>query len=167
VSGDAHRLDLGPSDVHVPGGTRPDYVPTRTPTDLSDLRVKTMGDLDAAKRKAIPSGKFADPADRKYPVHDKAHADAAASRLEGQKAKMSPGKYARIKARIKAAQKRFGETPKAASSGGGRMRGGMKGLRMITTNADGSRVEIRHSMSVADADGIFVMPAMPITLGDD
>jgi len=156
-------LDLGPSDVHVSGST-PDYVPTRTPTDLSDLQVKTMGDLNAAERKKIPSNKFADPVGRAYPIHDKAHADNAAARLEQQKGSMSPGKYARIKARIKAAQKRFGEAPKAAS---GRMRGPSKGLRMITTHPDGTRIEVRHMAAAADADGLCVMPAVPIILGDD
>lgn len=123
-----------------------------------------MGDLDAAQRRKIPSSKFADPANRAYPVHTKSHADNAAARIEQQKGSMSPGKYAAVKARIKAAQKRFGEKPNVASTG--RMRGGMKGLRMITTNADGSRVEIRH-MTAAEADGLCVMPALPITLGDD
>lgn len=164
---EAQRLDLGPGDVHVSGDSAPDYVPTITPTEISHITnpVKKMGDLDAAQRRKIPSSKFADPSERKFPIHDKAHADAAASRLEGQKSKLSPGKYAAIKARIKSAQKRFGEKPKTASAG--RMRGGMKGLRMITTHPDGSRVEIRHMTAACDVDGLCVLPAFPITLGDD
>ena len=124
-------LDIGVGDVHTPGaiGSKP--------------KGHKMATITTKQRKALPSGKFADPSERKYPIQDKAHADNAMARLEQQKDSLSPGKYRSIKARIKAAQRKFGETPKTT-------RGGFK-FRM--SNPDGSRTVIHHQMSAAfDSD---------------
>lgn len=71
-----------------------------------------MAVLNAKRRNALAKASFADPANRAYPVQDKKHADNAAARLEQQKGSMSDAKYKQIRARIKAAQKRFGEEKK-------------------------------------------------------
>ena len=141
------KLDLGPGDVHVPGTTT-HFERTSTPTTIPMA-------LDAAQRNKLKPSQFADPAERKFPIHDKAHADNAAARLEQEKGSMSPGKYARIKARVKAAQRRFGEAkPKAQ-----RFRG--RGSRMSITHPDGTRVEIHHRMSDA-VDGVMLLPSLPL-----
>lgn len=98
-----------------------------------------MAEISSAKRKALPKSAFADPANRAFPVHDKAHADNAAARLEQQKGSMSPAKYKAIKSRISAAQKRFGEAPKKKKA----MRAG-PALRMTFDHPAHGRFEIRH-----------------------
>lgn len=113
--------------------------------------------LDSAERNKLKPSQFADPADRKYPIHDKAHADNAAARLEQQKASMSPGKYARVKARIKAAQRRF----EKRDSDAGRVRS--RGTKMSVTHPDGTRVEVHHRMSAAP-DGVMLLPSLPLPL---
>jgi hypothetical protein len=112
--------------------------------------------LDAAERGKLKTSQFADPADRKYPIHDKAHSDNAAARLEQQRDSMSPGKYARIKARIKAAQRRF----KKRDSDAGRVRS--RGTKMSVTHPDGTRVEVHHRMS-AETHGVYILPSLPIS----
>lgn len=146
-----HLMDLGPGDVHIPSAGE-NFKPTQTPT------AATMAEISTQQRNALPTGKFADPAERKYPVDTKARADNAAARLEQQKGAMSAGKYARIKSRIKRAQKKFGETPKTATSSS-RMRPG-RGLRMVITQPDGTKHDIRH-MATPD-EGVFVFPSLPI-----
>lgn len=69
-----------------------------------------MSALTTKKRAGLSAAQFADPANRGYPIQDKAHADNAAARLEQQRKNLSPSKYAAIKRRIDAAQARFGET---------------------------------------------------------
>lgn len=143
-------MDLAPSDVHVPsGGHFKPGGPTVPPT------VRAMSDLTTTQRKSLPRGQFADPAERKYPIHDKAHADNAAARLEQQKGSISPGKYARIKSRIKAAQRRFGEKPAEGKS----MRG--RGTRMSVVHPDGTRVEVRH-LSAGEVEGLMILPPVAI-----
>src|SRR5205814_3280271 len=68
-----------------------------------------MSEIGTKARKALPDSAFADPANRAYPIHDKAHADNAAARLEQQKGSMAPAKYRQVKSRIASAQRRFGE----------------------------------------------------------
>src|SRR5689334_7071921 len=97
-------LDLAVQDVHQPSAPE---------------KKRTMATLPAKKRKTLPNSAFADPRNRAYPVHDKAHADNAMARLEQQKGKLTPAQYRAIKRRIQKAQKGFGEKPK-----GTRMRGG-------------------------------------------
>jgi uncharacterized protein len=87
---------------------------TEVRADGSDkVRTKTVGG------KALPMGAFAhvgDPNDTstwKLPVHDKAHADNAAARLN-QTNDIPADKKAAVEAKIKAAQKKFGETPDEA-----------------------------------------------------
>ena len=72
-------------------------------------------DIEEAKltpkaRKALAKAQFADPVNRKYPIHDKAHADNAAARLAQQfkAGKVTKAYHDRVMARIKAAQKKFG-----------------------------------------------------------
>jgi hypothetical protein len=120
-----HLLDLGIDDVHTDGAAR-------------KPKTKAMSDISTEQRKSLPARKFADPSERKYPVHDKAHADNAAARLEGQKASMSPGKYERIRSRIKAAQRGFGEKPKAKKM---RM---AHGFRLSIDHPKSGRIEVRH-----------------------
>lgn len=142
----AQVLDLGVGDVHVPGAARAETK-------------HTMAEISADARKKLPASKFADPAARAYPIHDKAHADDAASRLEQQKASMSPGKFARVKSRIKAAQKRFGEggdKPKTAATRSS-FRGNARGLRMSISHSDGTRTEIRHLAAYSDADDRLIL----------
>jgi hypothetical protein len=43
-----------------------------------------MAVLTTKKRKALPKGKFALPAQRKYPINDRAHAANAKARVEQQ-----------------------------------------------------------------------------------
>lgn len=123
----AHLLDLSVADVHVPSATRP--------------KSRTMAKITTKKRNALPKSAFADPANRAYPVHDKAHADNAMARLEQQKGSMSPAKYASIKRRIRAAQRRFGESPAAKTKG---TKGAKRGLRMTIDHPAHGRFEIRH-----------------------
>lgn len=69
--------------------------------------------LNAAARKRIPKDEFGDPVGKKYPIHDKAHADNAAARLAQQKkaGRVSQAYFDRVMARIRRAQRRFGEEP--------------------------------------------------------
>ena len=57
-----------------------------------------MANLTAADRKKIPTGKFALPEKRAYPVEDAAHARAALSRAS---ANATPAEQARIKRKVK------------------------------------------------------------------
>ncbi len=71
-------------------------------------------ELKAKARNALGDSQFADPKNRKYPIHDKAHADNALARLEQNS---DDPNYAAIKKRILAAQKKFGESsPEAIKS---------------------------------------------------
>lgn len=100
---DSITLDLGVGDVHVESAGR-----------FGTAKGKTLADLNAKTRAALPADRFADPARRRYPIENKAHADNALSRLEANKA--NEPNYAAIKARIVAAQKRFGEVKKPSST---------------------------------------------------
>lgn len=136
----AQSLDLGVGDAHVPGaiGSPP-------------TKVRTMATITAKQRRALPKSKFADPANRAYPIHDKAHADNAMARLEQQKGSMSQGKYLAIKRRIRAAQRSFGEKPTAnamlPSTGSG------KAIHIRMTAPDGSHTTIRHTLAACRNDG--------------
>ncbi len=139
-----HRLDIGIGDVHTPSAIK------KEPQQMAALKAK--------KRNALPAGEFADPENRAYPIHDKAHADNAAARLEQQKASLSPAKYASIKSRIRAAQRRFGEKPKAKTSASrSAFRGSSRGLRMSVTHPDGTRTEVRHMAAYSDADARLIL----------
>ena len=125
-------LDIGAGEVHQPAAA-------------ISAKSQPMAVLRAKKRNALPSGKFADPAERKYPIHDKAHADNAMARLRQQKGSMSPAKYKRVEARIRAAQKRFGETPPTANSVGRN-----RSIHIRMSSPDGTRTTIRHTLSASD-----------------
>ena len=60
-----------------------------------------MTKLTTAKRKALPKGKFAEPAKRKYPIQDKAHAANAKARATQMvaKGKLSASAASKIKAK--------------------------------------------------------------------
>jgi len=60
-----------------------------------------MAKLNAAARKKIPTSKFALPAERKYPVNDKAHAVNAKARATQmvKKGKLSAASASKIKAK--------------------------------------------------------------------
>jgi Mu-like prophage I protein/NUDIX domain-containing protein/uncharacterized protein DUF6582 len=145
-------MDLGVDDVHQPGALQVQ----RKRTMEDDV---TMSDLSAAERKKLKPSQFADPANRAYPIHDKKHADNAASRLEGEKASLSPGKYARIKSRIKAAQRRFGESPKLRMSG--------RGLRLSIDHPTHGRIEVRQMKEgQVNLPGIEVETAITLAAKD-
>lgn len=108
-----------------------------------------MGDLNAKKRNALSKTEFADPENRKYPVPDKAHADNAAARLEQEKGSMSSAKYAQIKARIRAAQRRFGEKKKMT--------------HVAAKLGAGGSLHIRH---MGDAEHVVVRACEARTLSD-
>jgi len=105
--------------------------PTAIPEDY------VMAKLTTKQRNALPASAFADPANRAYPIHDKAHADDALARLEGQRGSMDADKYAAIKKRIRAAQRRFGEKPKAASNG----------IRVNARIGPGGHLHVTHHLS--------------------
>ena len=60
-----------------------------------------MAKLKAAKRKRLPASSFAQPAARKYPVHDRAHAANAKARAtqQAKKGKISQSTKASIHAK--------------------------------------------------------------------
>jgi len=123
-------LDIGEGAVHIPGAIG------------AKSKGQQMAKITARQRKALPTSKFADPAERKYPVDTKAHADNAMARLEQQKSSMSPGKYASIKRRIRAAQRRFGEDMSKKNSALGR---GV--FRFRLSHPDGSSTSVHHHLS--------------------
>jgi phage I-like protein len=111
-------MDLGASDVHTSGGAK-------------------LMDITSEKRKSLPASKFADPADRKYPIDTAARTRNAAARLEQNKASMSPEKYAQVRARIARAAKRFGvhsEYNKKAT----------RKLRVHADLGEGGSLHVRH-----------------------
>ena len=138
----AQVLDLGVGDVHVPGAA---HAETK----------HTMVDLTTEERDKLPASKFADPVNRAFPIHNKAHADNAAARIEQEKGSMSPGKYARVKSRIKKAQARFGEDGKPKPQRRGRV------LTMQITHPGGTTIHVRH-MADVDPDGVLLLPALPL-----
>lgn len=106
--GGAVTLDLGPGDVHVPGqGTF-----RKAPLPMA---------ISAAKRDALPLNKFGWPEKRKYPLDTPARVRAAASYLEKEyKDGLVPkAVYPKIKAKIRAAEKKFG------IGSGGKVAGGV------------------------------------------
>jgi len=79
------------------------------------------GKLSAASRKSLPDCAFADPAKRRFPVHDKTHAAVALARLEAARKAgyVSSSEYPRILRRVEAARKEHGiahETPSGEST---------------------------------------------------
>lgn len=60
-----------------------------------------MSELSSRKRKSLPSSTFGLPAERKYPMPDKAHAANAKARATQQvkKGKLSPAKAAQVRAK--------------------------------------------------------------------
>jgi hypothetical protein len=92
-------LDLGTGDVHVPGGAAPE--PAKAP------KVEM---ISAAKRKSLPSGKFALPAQKKYPLDTAARVRNAAARLAQQKkrGKISDADYNKARRAIVSAGKKYG-----------------------------------------------------------
>lgn len=126
-------LDLGVADVHV------DSVPS-TP------RKKTMAEITAAKRKALPSSSFADPKNRRYPIGDATHTRNAAARLEQNKA--NEPQYAAIKARIAAAAKKFGIDSQYNRPARRGFKMGGNGFRLSIDHPTKGRIEVRHMTDV-------------------
>lgn len=58
-----------------------------------------MAKLKKGQRRKLPSSSFAYPAQRKYPIHDRAHAKAALSRAASKK---TMGTYAHVAAKVNA-----------------------------------------------------------------
>lgn len=143
--GDVHTLDLSPGDVHVPGASErfkraPRYA--QTPE-------KTMAEISTKKRNALPGGKFALPEDRAYPIHDAAHVRNAAARLEQAKkaGTITDAKYAKAKAAIARAAKRFGiESEYNASDDAGAKPNGRLSVRADLAHG-GSLHVTHHAMS--------------------
>lgn len=72
-----------------------------TTASANNKGIKFMGRLTTKQRNALPSKDFADPKNRKYPMEDKGHAQAAM----GRAAEFAGPK---LKAKVKAkAKKRF------------------------------------------------------------
>src|SRR5262249_23703814 len=78
----------------------------------------------------VPDEEFADPTNFRYPMHDKAHADNAASRWgdADNRSEYSSKEQSIISKRIEAAQKKFGEEKE----------GQPDVTKSLTINADGS-----------------------------
>lgn len=119
-----HSLDIGDGESHIPGAVG------------AKSKVKLMANVNAKQRKALPSNKFADPAERKYSIGDKASADESLGRLEKQKSSLSPGKYASLKRRVLAAQRRFGDSAT-----------GRGAFRFRMSHPDGSTTLVHHRLS--------------------
>lgn len=134
---DQLKLDLGPADVHSPGAVK---------TKAQELYVSSK------QRAKMPARQFADPANKAYPIHDKAHADNAAARLEQQKGSMSSGKYQAIKRRIKAAQRRFGEKPKTAAAAPAKT----GGYRIRLNHPGGGSTVIAHHLSASNQNATAI-----------
>jgi hypothetical protein len=66
-----------------------------------------MAVLDAAARNALPTGEFAIPETRSYPIHDKAHARDALSRVA---ANGTPDEKQRVKAAVHKKYPEMGES---------------------------------------------------------
>jgi hypothetical protein len=68
---------------------------------ITNLKEEVMSKLSTKAWKKIPSKKFAEPAERKYPIEDKAHAKNAKARATQQekKGKLSASKANMIKAK--------------------------------------------------------------------
>lgn len=66
--------------------------------------------LSSAARKRLPSSAFADPAQRRLPIHDAKHARNAMARLSMMRHQrhVTAAEYDRLRARILAAYDRFG-----------------------------------------------------------
>jgi len=134
-------FDVGVGAVHVPGTVK------AKPQKLY---------VSAKQRDKMPASQFGDPANKSYPIHDKAHADNAAARLEQQKGSMSPGKYAAIKRRIKAAQRRFGEKPGTKSS-----IVSPSGYRISLRHPGGGSTVIQHRMSALSGEQALTAMWLP------
>lgn len=129
----AFLLDMGmlaPGDVHINRGL--------------GSQERDMAVLKSKKRNALPDESFADPENRKFPVMDKAHADNAAARIDQAKG-YSPAKRMKVKARIKRAQRRFGEKPAGKGKGS---------VRVRATLGQGGVMHVRHVMAES-ADKVF------------
>jgi hypothetical protein len=150
---DRRTLDLGTSDVHVAGPGNFRKGPPTAPKGL-----KTMATISTKKRNGLRPSQFALPAQRKYPIFDAAHVRNAAARLQQAKkaGKISPGDYARAKAAIARAARRFGIKSEFNASDSPRR------LRVSATLGDGGSLHIRHLK-----DGSFSLEGVPIALGDD
>jgi phage I-like protein len=137
-------LDLGEASVHVPSsvGTK--------------QKGHAMSTLKTKQRDKLADSKFADPANRKYPISDKAHADNAMARLEQQKSSMSPGKHKAIKARIRAAQRSFGEKNKTAAESdivlAPKPSKKTGAFRLRLSRPDGGYTLVHHQMSALSND---------------
>lgn len=116
-----------------------------------------MATISTKKRNALPSGKFALPAQRKYPIHDAAHVRNAAARLEQAKngGKISDADYAKAKRAIKAAERRFGigdAKPKKTRAA--------RGLRVTIDHPQHGRFEIRN---MRDGQELVYGPPVALT----
>lgn len=116
--------DLGQGDVHTDG----------------PVKVRRMKPFTTEQRKALPDQQFALPETRQYPIHDAAHARNAMARLEQNKASLSPQQYAKAKANILRAYKRFGIKPGSTVAGGGRR---LKHLK-VHFSPSATHIEVRH-----------------------
>lgn len=133
-----------------------------------------MAVISTKARKALPAGKFALPATRRFPIHDAEHVRNAAARLEqGHKdGKVSDADYATAKKAIAAAAKRFGiksqynmdlgvsDVSQSSPVGSG-TRARRRPLEMTITHPDGHKVEIRH----LHAD-VYALPAVELDAAD-
>jgi hypothetical protein len=119
----------------------------------------TVAMISAAKRNALPAGKFALPDQRKYPIDTAARVRNAAARLEGQKGSMPEAQYKKARTAIAAAAKRFGiesEYNRKAGDVGPEdvdQPGPMKTVRRpglhMRIGTDGS-IEVRHNADAGD-----------------
>lgn len=140
------KNDLGQADVHADG----------------PVKVRKMKPISTEQRKALPKDEFALPETRQYPIHDAAHARNAMARLEQQKKDMAPAQYAKAKANILRAYKRFGITPGSTVAGGGRR---LKHLR-VQFSPNATHIEVRHMRDPAVRCGSVELDAKAFDTSD-
>jgi ADP-ribose pyrophosphatase YjhB (NUDIX family) len=118
-----------------------------------------MGDLDAAKRNALPESSFAWPEQRKFPIHDAAHVRNAAARLAQavKSGRISKSKAGEIHKRIAAAGKRFGVEVSELSGQGAEMSGQGADMSGAAASGQGALSDAQPDNKSGVSDGSLEM----------
>lgn len=168
----ARRLmDLGVGDVHAPGGTASDqqaiaeFVETVRRVTGADMTISTE------TRDSIPTGDFALPAKRKYPLDTAARTRNAAARLEQMKGrgKLTESEYAEARKRIGVAAKRFGIDSEFNVGGkAARVRPKPRGqsIHVRADLAPGGALHVRHMTQLDDTHQVVTMRDGSLSLRD-
>ena len=114
-------------------------------------------EITTKKRNALPAGAFALPAQRKFPIHDRAHTANAAARLaQAKKAgTISDVDYKTARAAIRRAAKKFGI--KTTLSAAAPSAAGSVGIRAQL--GPGGHLHVRH---MDDGEAVIFLPHAPI-----